>query len=110
MALIGQPLTDRPDMAHRITDEILSACPDFAVLGVDPRDLESTHLAICDGTAAASAPLVQAVLCLERNYLEAFLLTLHTTCVELPEIHPLREALVDLASHARTSGTTDGYF
>ena len=37
------------------------------------------------------------------------LLTLQTACAELPETHPLREAWADLASHARTSGTTDGY-
>ena len=42
--------------------------------------------------------------------MEAFLLTLHTACAELPETHPLRKVLVELASHARTSGTTDGYF
>ena len=92
MALIGKPCTDRPDVLHWITDEVLSACPEDAVLGVDPRDLEALYLAIFDGTAAVSASLVQPALCLERTYLETFMLTLQTTCAELPETHPLREA------------------
>ena len=110
MALIDMAWTDQPDMLHLITEQILPACPEDAALGVDAPDLGALHLAICNGTAAASAPLVQALLCLERDYLEASLLTLQTACAKLPETHPLREALVDLASSARTSGTTDGYF
>ena len=110
MALIGQAWTDWPGMLHWITDEVLPASPEDAVLGVDARDLVALHLAICDGTAAASAPLVQTVLCLKRDYLETFLLTPQTACAEPPETHPLREALVHLASNARTSDITDGCF
>lgn len=99
MALIAKAWTDQPGMLHWITEQILSACPEEAVLGVGAPDLEAPHLAICDGTGAASAPLVQASLCLERDNLKTF-----------PETHPLRGALADLASNARTSGTNDCYF
>ena len=46
---------------------------------------------------------------LERDFLETFLIALQAACAELPETHPLLEAPVDLASHTRTSGTTDGF-
>ena len=36
-------------------------------MGVGPRDLGAPHLAICDGTAAASAPIVQAFCTLNAN-------------------------------------------
>ena len=76
MALIGKAWTDRPGMLHWITDQILPVCPEDAALGVGARDLGALHLAICDGTAAALALLVQAVLCHERENLETFLPTL----------------------------------
>ena len=85
------------DMLSLITDQVLSVCPEDAVLVVEARDLGALHQAICDDTAAASALLVQAVLCFERDYLEAFLLTPQTACAELPESHPLRKAFVSIA-------------
>ena len=61
MGLIGQAWPDRPDMLQWINEPAISACPEGAVLGVGVRDLESLDLAICGGTAAASAPSFKRV-------------------------------------------------
>ena len=110
MGLIGKAWSSRADMLEWLIEGILMACPGNAELGIAGDTLEGLHLAISHGTADVSAPLVQAVLHLEGEYSATFVLSLKHACSELTEDHPLRLALVDPDSHARISGTTDGYW
>eukprot|EP00614_Pseudopedinella_elastica_P019335 CAMPEP_0172650692 /NCGR_PEP_ID=MMETSP1068-20121228/242422_1 /TAXON_ID=35684 /ORGANISM="Pseudopedinella elastica, Strain CCMP716" /LENGTH=255 /DNA_ID=CAMNT_0013465061 /DNA_START=818 /DNA_END=1586 /DNA_ORIENTATION=+ len=91
MSLIGKAWPDRLAMLHW-------------------RDLGDLPQKLINNTADKPAPLIQTVLYLQSEYLETHLLTLQNACAELPEYHPLREALASLDSHARTSGANDGYF
>ena len=97
-------------MLRSFTDEVAAACADAAEWGVADSALSDLSQKLTENKAGKSPPLVQAVYYLESEYLETFLLTPQSACAELPESHPLREALVALDSHARAAGTHDGYF
>ena len=97
-------------MFRWLTDEPVAACDDAAELGVANSELSDLPQQLVDVKANKSAPLIQAAYSIEREYLEAFLLTPQNACTELPESHPLRVAMVALDSHARTSGASDDYF
>ena len=106
MGLIGKARSDRADMLKCLIEKILTACPEDAELGIAGGALEGLHLAICTITAEVSAPLVQAVLRPQDDCSATFVISLKHACSELPDNRPLRQALVDLDSHAHIFGTT----
>ena len=110
MGLIGKAWPDRHAMLRWVIYHIAAACDGVAELGVADRDLGDLPQQLVAYKADKSAPHVQAIFYLEREYLETHLLTLQNACAELPESHPLRAALVALDSHASTPGGHDGYF